>query len=261
MKPFDGGGWRGVSRINDRDDLHQAYDESGEMLMHLQATVDYDHFARALSIGPETMVMDFRPDEPMHNRYAVSHDFLVAVGRQRRRSRSAGSSTPSSAGSSTPARCSSPGDDVYPIDYANACPDVAVTSLHYYFPWAITALVRWSVLLPRHRPAGSTSTCRPRGTSTIADDESLSLRRASSTAYLALADEHFETDALLATGAPSTSPHLDEQVHDWVTSARLRPAAARDRRATYPAHEHEQFLAHFRGLLDLWARDNVPVAR
>ena len=44
--------------------------------MHLQATVDYEHFARALSIGPETMVMDFRPDQPMHNRYAVSHGFL-----------------------------------------------------------------------------------------------------------------------------------------------------------------------------------------
>ena len=33
-------------------------------------------FARALSIGPETMVMDFRPDQPMHNRYTVSHGFL-----------------------------------------------------------------------------------------------------------------------------------------------------------------------------------------
>ena len=76
MKPFDGGGWRGVSRVNDRGDLHRAYDESGEMLMHLQATVDYEHFARALSIGPETMVMDFRPDQPMHKRYAVTHGFL-----------------------------------------------------------------------------------------------------------------------------------------------------------------------------------------
>ena len=33
---------------------------------------------RALAeIGAETMVMDFRPDQPMHNRYAVSHDFLT----------------------------------------------------------------------------------------------------------------------------------------------------------------------------------------
>ena len=77
MKPFDGGGWRGVSRINNRDDLHQAYDESGEMLMHLQATVEYEHFARALSIGPETMVMKFRPELPMHDRYEVTHEFLT----------------------------------------------------------------------------------------------------------------------------------------------------------------------------------------
>ena len=83
MKPFDGGAWRGVSRIGDRGDLHRAYDESGEMLMHLQATVDYEHFARALSIGPETMVMDFRPDQPMHLRYAVNHGFLSeSAGRQ-----------------------------------------------------------------------------------------------------------------------------------------------------------------------------------
>ena len=51
MKPFDGGGWRGVSRINNQDDLHQAYDESGEMLMHLQATVDYER-----SPGPSPSV-------------------------------------------------------------------------------------------------------------------------------------------------------------------------------------------------------------
>src|SRR3954447_4796257 len=34
MKPYDGGAWRGVSQIRDRDQLHAAYDQSGEMLMH-----------------------------------------------------------------------------------------------------------------------------------------------------------------------------------------------------------------------------------
>ena len=63
--------------IRNRDDLHGAYDDSGEMLMHLQKAVDgFEVFARALTIGPETMVMKFQPDEPMHNRYAVQHGFL-----------------------------------------------------------------------------------------------------------------------------------------------------------------------------------------
>jgi len=26
--------------------------------------------------------------------------------------------------------------------------------------------------------------------------------------------------------------------------------------STFPPHEHEQFVAHYRGLLDAWARDN-----
>ena len=126
MKPFDGGGWRGVSRVDGPDDLHRAYDESGEMLMHLQATVDFDHFARALSIGPETMVMDFRPDEPMHRRYAVTHDFLSpGAGKQAVAiSRIVNAFFQWEFNS---CEMLVKGDDVHPIDYANACPDVAVT--------------------------------------------------------------------------------------------------------------------------------------
>ena len=144
MKPFDGGGWRGVSMIRDREALHQAYDDSGEMLMHLQQSVaGYDVFARALTIGPETMVMDFRPDEPMHRRYAVSHDFL---------SPQVGAEAVTIAQTVNAFfrwefnSCEMLVRDgvVYPIDYANACPDVAVTSLHYYFPWAIASLLKWS---------------------------------------------------------------------------------------------------------------------
>jgi hypothetical protein len=37
MKPYDGGGWRGVSRVRNAEELHRAYNESVEMLMHLQA--------------------------------------------------------------------------------------------------------------------------------------------------------------------------------------------------------------------------------
>jgi hypothetical protein len=76
MKPYDGGAWRGVSKIDNATQLHEAYDQSGEMLMHLQKAVDYDVFARSLSIGAETMVMRFQPEQPMHLRYAVDHSFL-----------------------------------------------------------------------------------------------------------------------------------------------------------------------------------------
>ena len=79
MKPYDGGQWVGVSRDPRPRELHRAYDESGQRLMHLQAAVEgFDVFARSLSIGAETMVMNFHPELPMHDRYEVAHDFLDA---------------------------------------------------------------------------------------------------------------------------------------------------------------------------------------
>ncbi|TDE97258.1 hypothetical protein EXU48_03345 [Occultella glacieicola] len=251
MKPFDGGGWRGVSRIDNPEDLRTAYDSSGQMLMHLQATVDYEHFARALSIGPETMVMDFRPDQPMHQRYAVSHDFLTpSAGEQ--------AVTVSRLVNAffrwefNSAEMLVTGDAVYPIDYANACPDVAVTSLHYYFPWAITALVRWSTyaLVTGRRTPVDTSTA---AYFAIADDPELDYPGRMA-AYRRLADDHFETDRYWDWCATHLAD-LPERVLDWVTSPDFDRMLTDTVRATYPPHEHEEFLAHFRGLIGLWTSD------
>ncbi len=255
MKPFDGGGWRGVSRIDNPDDLHRAYDESGEMLMHLQATVDYEHFARALSIGPETMVMDFRPDQPMHNRYAVTHGFL---------SPSAGHQTAAISRivnaffgwEFNSAEMLVAGDEVYPIDYANACPDVSLTSLHYYFPWAITALVRWSVycLVTRRRSNVDLRTGRY---FEIADSDRSYDEKVD--AYLALADGHFETERY-RDWCTTHLGHLDELVAQWVASADFDRLLVETVRATYPAQEQEQFLAHFHGLIGMWVADQAQAA-
>ncbi len=257
MKPFDGGGWRGVSRIDGPDALHRAYDESGEMLMHLQSTVTHEKFARALSIGPETMVMDFRPDRPMHERYAVSHDFLSdSAGRQAVSiSRIVNAFFRWEFNS---AEMLVSGDEVYPIDYANACPDVAVTSLHYYFPWAIKALVRWSVFClatDRRVPID----LRTERYFEIADDPELDYD-AKLAAYRVLADEHFETDRYWEWCAQHL-PHLDEQVLDWVTSTDFDRLLRDTVRATYPPHEHDQFLDHFHGLVDLWVIDEAARLR
>jgi len=252
MKPFDGGGWRGVSMIRDRESLHQAYDDSGEMLMHLQQAVSgYEVFARALTIGPETMVMDFRPDQPMHRRYAVSHDFL---------SPQVGAEAVTIAQTVNAFfrwefnSCEMLVRDgvVYPIDYANACPDVAVTSLHYYFPWAIKSLLKWSAFcLVTGRKARTQVDTGP--WFAVADDQGLDYG-AKLKEYQRLSDEHFDLEHYQEFCRRSL-PHLDEMVLDWVQSPELDQMLASTVATTYPAHEHEQFLAHFRGLIDLWVAD------
>jgi hypothetical protein len=252
MKPYDGGAWRGVSKIRTPAELHAAYDESEEMLMHLQKAVEgYDVFARSLSIGAETMVMRFQPEQPMHLRYAVDHDFLsaevgaevVTVGRLvnaffRWEFNSCETLVA--------------GTEVYPIDYANACPDVALTSLHYYFPWAMKALVKWSVFVAAtgRRPRLDLETSRYFA---IADRDDLSYREKLA-AYRSLADEHFEVERY-HDFCDSRLSHLDEVVLDWVAGPDFDRLLVDTVRATYPAHEHERFVAHFRGLLGLWVRD------
>jgi hypothetical protein len=253
MKPYDGGAWVGVSRIRDSAELHEAYDASGERLMHLQQSVEgYDVFVRSLSIGPETMVMKFRPDLPMHDRYAVEHGFLSApVGDEVLTiSRLVNAFFRWEFNS-----CEMLVRDgqVHPIDYANACPDVALTSLHYYFPWAMTALLRWSVYcVVTGRPLRIDMDAARYFE--IADRPDLSYPEKLA-GYRRLADEHFDTDRYAEFCATSLR-HVDEMVHDWVRSADFDDLLVSTVTATYPPHEHERFIAHFRGLIGAWVTDH-----
>jgi hypothetical protein len=254
MKPYDGGAWVGVSKVRNGGELHEAYDESGERLMHLQQAVEgYDVFARSLSIGPETMVMRFRPELPMHDRYAVDHDFLDP---------GAGAEVVTISKLVNAFfrwefnSCESlvRGRDVHPIDYANACPDVAITSLHYYFPWAIKALLRWTAFCVvtgrRLRLDLDTSEYFA-----VADREDLTYGEKLAE-YRKLADKYFETDRYLDFCAAQL-PHVDEMVWDWVASDDFDALLLDTVRSTYPEHEHDQFIAHFRGLLQAWVDDNA----
>ncbi len=252
MKPYDGGAWRGVSRIRNPAELHAAYDQSGEMLMHLQKAIEgYDVFARSLSIGAETMVMRFQPELPMHVRYAVEHTFLspdagaevVTIGRLvnaffRWEFNSCETLVKSG--------------EVYPIDYANACPDVALTSLHYYFPWAMKALVKWCVfaLVTGRRPTLDLSTDR---FFEIGDDEGLSYA-GKLAGYRELADAYFDTERYLDFCASSLA-RIDDVVLDWVAGPDFDRLLVETVRTVYPPAEHEQFTAHLRGLVSLWVKD------
>jgi hypothetical protein len=252
MKPYDGGQWIGVTRIRDSAELHRAYDASGERLMHLQEAIeDYDAFARSLSIGPETMVMRFRPERPLHDRYAVSHDFLAPA-----------------AGAEVIAisrlvnaffrwefnscECLVRGDDVYPIDYANACPDIGLTSLHYYFPWAIRTLVKWCLfcVVTGRRSRLDLAT---REYFDVGDREDLSYEDKLA-AYRTLADDYFDAERYHEFCAASL-PHIDELMLEFVASPEFDQLLIDTVRKLYPAHEHEQFVAHFRGLVGQWVRE------
>jgi hypothetical protein len=73
LKPFDGGGWRDVHRVNSRDEFFQAYDSTRDLCMTLQRGVDFTEYFRCYVVGQERVhIMPYDPRVPFHDRY-VKH--------------------------------------------------------------------------------------------------------------------------------------------------------------------------------------------
>ncbi|MDQ3951637.1 MAG: hypothetical protein M3279_01540, partial [Actinomycetota bacterium] len=252
MKPFDGGAWVGVTRIEDDVELRHWYDQSGERLMHLQEAVeDFDVFSRSLSIGAETMVMRFEPSRPMHDRYQVSHGFLTPdVGREVVNIGRLVNSFFRWEFNSCETLVK--GGDVFPIDYANACPDISIISLHYYFPWAIKALVKWALYctVTGRRMRVDLELSRY---FEIADRPDLTYEEKIEE-YGRMADEYFETAAYHEFCAEHL-PHIDAVVLEYFESQEFDALLVDTVRTTFPPHEHDHFISHYRGLLGAWAKD------
>ena len=253
MKPFDGGAWVGVSQVHDPDQLAERYDDSGRRLMHLQKAVDgFEVFARSLSIGPETMVMRFEPDRPLHDRYQVDHGFLdaatgdevITIGR-----------TVNAFFRWEFNSCETliRGGEVFPIDYANACPDVSLISLHYYFPWAIKALLRWSVFCcATERPMRVAM--EPAPWFAVAERDAPYADKLA--AYRALADADLAAEEYAEFCARHLS-HVDEVMAEYVGSPDFDALLVETVTRAFPPAEHEHFVAHYRGLLGAWVADQA----
>ncbi|WP_263359203.1 ATP-grasp domain-containing protein [Acidicapsa ligni] len=70
MKPVDGGGWRDVYHIHNREEFFNAYDQSGSLCMMYQKAVDFKEYFRCYVVGQKKVrVMPYDPRNPHHERY------------------------------------------------------------------------------------------------------------------------------------------------------------------------------------------------
>jgi glutathione synthase/RimK-type ligase-like ATP-grasp enzyme len=70
LKPFSGGGWKNVFKVNSRDEFFRAYDQTGTLCMTLQAAVQFDEYFRCYVVGQEKVrIMKYDPSQPHHLRY------------------------------------------------------------------------------------------------------------------------------------------------------------------------------------------------
>ena len=250
IKPISGGGWKGVSRVDNLADLQKAYDESGETIMHLQAAVEpFDVFVRALAVGPQVNVIRYDPSAPLHDRYQVDFDFVDSEDIKHLSDLAL--TINSFFGWDFNSVEALRKDGVFhPIDFANANPDSQITSLHYHIPWLVKALIRWSVYCAatkrRMRHHVDWTPFFLISDSDAPFDEKLA-------GYAEIAAERFETDRF-ETFCDRYLGDLDEITWDYFGSDRAMAAVRRKVEVMFPEHEVDEFTDHFWGLLEFWRR-------
>jgi hypothetical protein len=145
MKPFDGGGWKNVSKVNSIEELIHEYDQTGTLCMTLQEGIDFDQFVRCYCIGQEdVMIMPYDPRKPYLSgeQYIYDPDYLAPELFAR-------------VTNDVRTLCTALGYDIntvefaikdgipYAIDFMNPAPDAELQSVgEFYHNWVTEAVTR-----------------------------------------------------------------------------------------------------------------------
>jgi hypothetical protein len=70
FKPFAGGGWKNVYRLENPQQFFEAYDQTGQLVMMLQEEIVFTEYFRCYSIDRQDVrIMQYDPKQPFHLRY------------------------------------------------------------------------------------------------------------------------------------------------------------------------------------------------
>lgn len=92
MKPFDGGGWKDVYKLNDKEEFFDKHSQTKQTVMMLQEEIIFDEYFRCYCIGGKHVhIMQYEPRNPFHLRYVVDtppsnaqllqtiHDYVIKL--------------------------------------------------------------------------------------------------------------------------------------------------------------------------------------
>jgi hypothetical protein len=218
--------------------------------MHVQAAVhDYDLFTRTISIGPQSAVTNFDPSQEYHYVYSPLRDPDAPVWELETISRTINAFFRWDWNS-----CETivKDGDAHPIDYANAAPDAALMSLHYFFPWTIRSLVAWCIfcrVIGRQMRINQNT----RDYFAIGDRDELSYDE-KLVRYRELADEHFQADGF-AEFCEAVLPNLEELTVEYVESDEFDDLRVQIVRAEERPEMHEELIERNRRLVGEWIAD------
>jgi hypothetical protein len=211
----------------------------------------FDTFVRCIGLGPQWRFVNYDPDAPLHDRYCMDRDFL-STGDQITLSNMTMVINAFFGWDFNSCEALRSNGVWRPIDFANACPDSQVTSLHYHFPWLIKANLKWSIFCAATDRSMHANLDWQKFFDIAAQDMSFDEKLES---YAKIALEHFEADQFEEFCDKHLS-HLDEVAYEFFGSDLVMDAIREKVAALYPEHEHEQFTELFWERIQNWRRDS-----
>jgi len=140
LKPYSGGGWKHVYKVNNKEELWAAYDKTAPYCMTLQEFIDFDKYVRCFTFGK----LDIIPVhyDPKERRYLVEHDYLPA-SLTHRVVKDAQTINQALGYEMNTIEFAIKGDVPYAIDFLNPAPDFERDRItEYYFEMALDKMSR-----------------------------------------------------------------------------------------------------------------------
>lgn len=146
MKPFDGGGWKEVYKLNDIEDFFDKHSQTKQTVMMLQEEIIFDEYFRCYCIGGKYVrIMQYEPRNPFHLRYQVNtppssekllktiHDYVIKLNQF--------------LGYDFNTVEFAVRDGIpYAIDFCNPAPDAEVTSVgQENFDWVVETSAQYAI--------------------------------------------------------------------------------------------------------------------
>jgi len=146
LKPYDGGGWKHVYKVDSQAEFFERYNETGNLCMTLQRGVNFEEYFRCYVIGQEKVhIMRYDPKAPHHERYVKGnpppapglHDRIVKDSLTLCRALGYDLNT---------VEFAVEGGIPYAIDFMNPAPDADINSVGpENFEWVVQAVAEMAV--------------------------------------------------------------------------------------------------------------------
>ncbi len=259
LKPQSGGGWVGVVKVSNYDELLENYNKSGDKPMNLQKAIDYREFVRTVGIGPQMMPMHYNAKAKYsHDRYlrseqqAIEFNFLSEQEFEEVKKICKIINAFYKWDHNSCETLIGYDGICYPIDFANAYPDSTLVSLHFYFPELVKAMVKWMIFcaVTERKKSFNFAQDWNRYFAIMENDELTYKEKLD--LYEQVADDYFETKKFQEFCQNNLSD-FDEKAVEFFSSELFEKILAKEIEYYFKIDsERPEKLAHYKGIHQFW---------